>query len=100
VRFLASEVPLSGRVPTLWGYNPVSDNQRDFTQSRPLYEDTGPHVLLTHFRLSKALLAHDVYACLERPSGDRECHARPFVGVFKSQFYKIFRQTWALLARS
>ena len=28
------------------------------------------------------------------------CHARPFVRIFKSQFYKIFRETWALLAKS
>ena len=33
----------------------------DFTQSRPLYGDTGPHVVRTPVHLSEALLAHDVY---------------------------------------
>ena len=27
----------------LWGYNPVEDDRSDFTQSRPLYADIGPH---------------------------------------------------------
>ena len=28
------------------GYNPVRDDRSDFTQSRPLQENIGPHVLL------------------------------------------------------
>jgi len=29
----------------VWGYNPVHDDRSDFTPTRPLYGDIGPHVL-------------------------------------------------------
>ena len=45
------------------------DDSSDFTQPRPLSRDIGPHVLWTPVLLGAALLAHDVFLCLERPSG-------------------------------
>jgi hypothetical protein len=51
------------------GHDPVQDDRSDFTQPCPLLGDTGPNVLRTPVLLSEALLAHDVYMCLERPSG-------------------------------
>ena len=42
-------------------YNPVQDDRSDFTQSRPLYGDIGPHVLRTPVLLGEALLARDVF---------------------------------------
>ena len=42
-------------------------------QSRPI----GPHVLRTPVLLSEASLAHDVYVCLERPSGVLYGGSRP-----------------------
>jgi hypothetical protein len=47
----------------------MQDDRSDFTQSRPLHGDIIPHVQWTLVLLSEALLAHDVYVCLERPSG-------------------------------
>ena len=44
-------------------------DRSDFTQSRLLAGDIGPHVLQTPVLLSEALLAHHVDVCLERPSG-------------------------------
>ena len=41
----------------------------DFTQSRPLHGDIGLHVLRIPVLLSQAVLAHDVYVCLDRPRG-------------------------------
>jgi len=43
--FALAERQLSRDVLYVWGYNPVWDDQSDFTQSRPLYGDTDPHVL-------------------------------------------------------
>ena len=47
----------------------MQDDRSDFTRSRPLQENIGSHVLRTSVPLSEALLAHDVYVCLERPNG-------------------------------
>ena len=51
----------------LWGHNSVQDDRSDFTQSRPLQGDMGPHMLRTPALLSEALLTQDAYVCLERP---------------------------------
>jgi hypothetical protein len=52
----------------LWGYNPVSDDRSNFTQSRPLQGYMSPRAQLTPFLLSEALRAHDVHVCLEPQS--------------------------------
>ena len=41
--------------PLIRGYNPVQDDQSDFTQSRPPEGDIGPHVLRTPVLLSEDL---------------------------------------------
>ena len=38
----------------VWGNNPVKDDRSNFTQSRPLQGDIGPHVLRTPVLLSEA----------------------------------------------
>ena len=51
-------------------YNPEEDDHGDFKESLPLEGDIGgPHVLRNPVLFSEALLAHDVYVCLEHPSG-------------------------------
>ena len=62
------EPPARG-APVPRRYSPVRDDQSDFTQSSPLQGDISPHVQWTPVLLSEALLADDVYVCLERPSG-------------------------------